>query len=400
MQYTIPQLKKIISKEANSVYEVFKNFFGEKFVDAHNTLIGYDIKKFLRGRGFISDDSDVADLDGDSLRCITEHFSETPYIIYVWWPTVTVTNEYNKSIVINDLYAKITIDLKGRIPYEQHGFLLNRATYTQAQFLSNYLHSHINCIPKNNFSEFRTPCLGTGPIKDTINTLKTDNDEVTWMLFCQELAMYVTVESISGVPYRRLENVGNKYKYTDYNDYNFFSRSSVPFTMLFTKEDLKNFTKYYLEHGHLVLSYKDGKYLSCMPYYDFIVDISNAFIDYYNSVLIKEVPDRRSLYGDNLLNEVLAADGKFYRFCDSSDSGNIDSYQDKYVLTFKGKDIHTYIIAQQNSQGTTTTLLNYRVAMFILYHILNIINYKYNYIYDGRNQEARTTSISSPVIYL
>ena len=32
-------------------------------------------------------------------------------------------------------------------------------------------------------------------------------DETKWMLFCHELSLYVTVESLEGVPYNHLENV-------------------------------------------------------------------------------------------------------------------------------------------------------------------------------------------------
>ena len=62
-------------------------------------------------------------------------------------------------------------------------------------------------IPKDDFTRFKSPCTGSGPINSTLATLATDYDEGIWQLFCLELDRYVRVESIEGVPYHRLESI-------------------------------------------------------------------------------------------------------------------------------------------------------------------------------------------------
>ena len=224
MKYTVNQLYQHLFEKPLSIYEIFKGFFGEDFVDiqTHQGRELTSFKEYLCAK--ICDENSFSneaieeicnqsfEVTEDQLTDLENTVKDKRFIIYVWWPRVTVTNEYNKSVNIQDLYAKIEIQNDGTIPYECNGFKLNRATYTREQFISGYMHSHINIIPKNNFTQFQIPCLGRGPIISTIGTLKNDYDEATWMLFCQELSMYVTVESISGGPYRRMDNIGNVFQ--------------------------------------------------------------------------------------------------------------------------------------------------------------------------------------------
>lgn len=400
MQYTINQLYDILHQNVNAIYETFKGFFGEDKVDLqHNrteTATREKIRAYLYS--YKVPNSNSYEIDDATLGRLKEYCNDSRCIIYVWWPIVTVTNEYNKSVTIKDLYAKVEIQLDGRIPYELTGFNLNRATYSQEQFLSNYMHSHIRAIPKSDFTTFMNPCLGTGPIHNTINTLKLEYSEVSWMLFCQELSMYVTVESISGGPWNRLENIGEKHKASLYSEYRFISADYATYGSIFPFDTLKDFTKYYLQHGHLSLSYKNNRYTIGMPFYDFIIDISNAFIDFYNEVLSKEENKIQECFNKELLVKLLAANGRFYKWGSrENNTYNIASCQNKLVLVFKGKEIRTKITKPtQNAEGQPTILLNSNVATFILKNILNTINYRYNYVYE--NSEGVTTA-GGPVIY-
>lgn len=144
MQYTLDQLNSYVYRNLDNVYEVFKNFFGEEFVDLQrnyslktviaSTLQEMDIQATQEG------DAKVYELSKTQLEKVTDPFEHRKCYIYVWWPQVVVTNEHDKSITIQDLYAKVPVQLDGRIPYEEVGFLLNRATYTRMQFLCDYLH--------------------------------------------------------------------------------------------------------------------------------------------------------------------------------------------------------------------------------------------------------------------
>ena len=116
-----------------------------------------------------------------------------------------------------------------------------------------------------------------------------------------------------------------------------------------------------------------------------IIDISNAFIDYYNAYLIgKENSDR--LFNCGILNCVLFVNGKFYRN-ENTTCRNLDRYRNNFVLNFKGKDIYTTITEDAESESTLTTVIDNDIAMYILKSILRIINFRYN-----KNEHKFTTA--------
>lgn len=418
MQYTVNQLYDHLYQKVYEVYDVFKNFFGEEYVDLQSPISEEffkqkDIIYNLRILGNIDIPSDIDfttpfEVPSSTLEVLENKMATHKAYIYVWWPKVKITNESNRSIHIKDLYAKVTVQLDGRIPYENRGFGLNRATYTKEQFLSGYMHSHIENIPKGNLSTFMSPCLGQGPIGETIGTLKNEYSEITWMLFCQELAMYVTVESIKGGPWKRLENVGINTLLPTHRGYN-SNASEDRFVILFSKEKLKDFIKYYLEEGHLSLSFREGKFCCGMPYYEYIIDISNAFIDFFNKNLKRSSSLLNLCYSRSLLQHTIAANGKFYR--DKEDRAlssyheeNLEPFRNKKVLTFKGKEILTTITEGEETtldDTTVTTIIDHRVAMYILHHILRTINYRYrNEYYHNKYGINQNVPSYQGIIYI
>lgn len=402
MKYTINQLYKDLHQKVFDVYNVFIGFFGEENVDLQlsdteqnikNGLVLSIITNLNKPLECTEEDYNKEfEITEDALEKIKSDLSEKKVNIYVWWKKVTVTNEYNKSIDIQDLYAKIELQLDGRIPFENRGFLLNRATYSSEQFCSGYMHSHINIIPKDHFEIFQLPCLGRGPINGTITTLKSEYDETTWMLFCQELSLYVTVESINGGPYHRLESVRGSTQQLFSYKYCFQCDNLYQFNRFFTHSIFKDFIKYYIEYGHLTLSFNRGKFTYGMPYFNYMIDISNAFIDFYNKYLYNEKGiTKYNLYG-KFLHEVFIINNKFYRSGSSIDSHSINRYNGKYVLTFKGKDIYTKIFDPVSRDDIHyTTIIDPDCAMYILKHILKIINFRYK----NEHNEA-TRNIENP----
>lgn len=405
MQYTINQLYDHLCQRVNNIYDIFKGFFGEEFVDLQSPkedIIKLDIASFVAPYRTASD-ADEYELKESRLKELETLFSDRKVIIYVWWPVVIVTNENNRSINIQDLYAKIEITLEGRIPYENTGFLLNRATYTREQFLSNYLHSHIQNIPKQDFTHFGSPCLGRGPIKDTISTLKNEYSDTFWLLFCQELSMYVTVESLTGGPWKRLEQVGGINKLTEYNGYKLEDASTCTFDVFFDRNQLKEFIRYYLQYGHLSLSYMNGKFVCGMSYYEFIIDISNAFIDYYNEDLSEPGDQLSKCYDRRLLNKVILVNNSFYKEGDNhTDSNSLSLYKNKFVLKFKGKEIRTNIIDDEDKEDKeTATVIDHCVAMYVLNNILRTINFRYKNEHNNTERREETSSTTNQrIIYL
>lgn len=399
MHYTISQLKQHLNQRVYDIYDIFKDFFGENYVDLQNMEIPFlltDMQKVGIKDIDISKEEKEYEVSDEMLQNLEKEVALHKVTLYVWWPRVIVSNEYGKSIVIQDLYAKIEVQRDGRIPYENRGFLLNRSTYTETQFSSNYLHSHISSIPNYDFTYFMPPCLGTGPIRDTIDSLKNDFDPTFWMLFCKELSLYVTVESISGGPYRRLENVGKWQLASDYKGYRLYAANSNCFIDYFSKNILKDFIQYYLQHGNLSINFKNSCFTWGMDYYDYILDISNSFIDFYNKYLCSDYRVK-DCFSKGILVSIYAINRKFCRANNLYYPNSFNGSQGKHVLTFKGKDIKLKIIKETLEEDTPQPIaaLHNNVAMFILKNILRTINFRYTNEYNNKCGESES-SASTP----
>lgn len=394
MKYTVEELYSKVMKPVYDVYDIFKDYFGENKIDLQPEMSLSDFTKC-----YYNPDNDLEDSNIQEMR---KNIS-TKNDILVWFPSVTVTNEHDKSINIQDLYVKVTIDINGQIPVEMWGMTWNRATYSDFQFINDYMHSHILKIPRSDFSEFQKPCLGKSPIKETITTLKLKNDPVIWMLFCEELSRSVKVESLKGVPYHNLEQLGSQlviYRYTCYdersttNSYTLYNSISSTFSFnggySWFINMIKDFTKYYLKNSHLSFSFINNSFTVAQNFHSFIIDISNAFIDYYNKYIPHTESDNRLMIGySGFLTKVIAAENEFYFIDDDTrDIRELSLYQGKYVCTFKGKKITLKIFDSNRKEATrhTALLLDKDMAMFILYQVLNIINYRYN----GNNKTETT----------
>ena len=329
--------------------------------------------------------------------------------IYVWWPNVTVTNENNRSIQIKDLYAQMRVNKGGYIPYEYEGFKLLRSTFSYIQFNEGYVHSH---MPRLYFGTHHTenvsrvkrwnfPCLGRGPIRKTILDLHTNNEEALWLLFCQELSMYVTVESLTGGPYIQLESVGRGSTLSQYENYSLEPYTRYPET----SENLKiisDFTRYYVDHGNLSFSFKEGSFIAGMSFYDFIIDISNSFIEWYNS--LEEKPIKRESLLNRFTFKAIVSGRKFYTTGINFSTVDYSSLEGTELFTFKNNPVKLHVEApiNQNNETHEVLLLDKGAAIRILNNILSIINYKYenNHTKELRRNQEGTPPTYTKVCYL
>ena len=388
MSYTLDEIKEKVFDRVYAVYDLFKECFGEDSVDLQDLP---DLE--CRLNNYLQDDGryNVSDEGIDIVRDRCK--AAAPSVIMVWWPMVRVTNEYDKSIIIYDLYAKVVINTEGEIPYEYNGFTLNRSRYSYEQWVSDYMHSHIPGIPKDNLSRFCNPCLGTGPIRHTIESLKNDFDETMWRLFCQELSLYVTIESIRGVPYRRLENVGIVNNYPDYSYmYPKYEEDNYrPWidSRQFRVSEYFEFIKFYLKEGNLSFAFQNGTYTCTIPWYNYLLDVSNAFIKFYNH---SGKTNKNALFFRRVIYKRYVLNKKIYNDANSS-LVDTSSYIGTPVCTFKG-EIKRLVIDNQDNHTTAVpvTLVHPAMAADILMKILKVINYNY-----GKNE---VTTVNKGVRYI
>lgn len=350
----------------NEVYQIFKDHFTEDRVDLRNILS----KETFCNR--------CIDLGNDNYNL---NEGDSPYII-VHFPEVTITNEFDDSVTIKDLWAKVVLTYKGTMKL---GFLLNRSHYPISHWKSDYMHSHIPGIPKRRISDFLSPCLGSGPIRDTISSLISGYDELLWQLFCRELEVYVTVESIAGVPYRRLKNIGTSdYRRTlvsrgCFCNHYFYGYSNNALS----KSLLKSFIKYLIDNKCFKFNFNGASYSIAMSPFDYYIHISNIFIEWYNEKFNNKettVP-YSELISKDVIFKVDIIDNTIYH--SSVPSTNNESRRD-VVLTFKDRPINL-IIENDNEVVGCSHVLNPNIATAILRSILALINYKY-----GR-EESRNT---------
>lgn len=315
--------------------------------------------------------------------------------ILVHFPHVRVTNEHNRFVDINHLWAKVKVMYNGTM---SGGFTLNRSEYTMLHISSRYMHSHVSGIPMNDFTQFQNPCTGSGPINGTISALNRDYDKDTWNMFCLELSKYVTVESIAGVPYNYLEMLGTDDMEVGVDRFiTYLSPSS--YRGAITSNKFREFVRYFINSKKLKFNYVNGSYSIGMSFIEFIVLISNGFIKWYNDQFNKE--ELTTKFADlkryGILEECIIGNGKIYYNGARDNINRYVQYIGKKVCVFKGREITVDItnIAEVSNENKSI-ILNTQTALYILTTILKVLNYRY-----GRNKAIhKGNQLGTEVRYL
>lgn len=401
----------------NKVLDIFNNFFGEERVDMQkfpskaelrHSILGMFVSIIFQntdmsGRlplvGFNRNqklvDIDFESLPVESAAALTEailsdsfvEFCKAPMkgFILVHFPRTVVTNEHDRSTVVNHIYVKVPITIKGS---EDGLFTMNRSEYTVAEIYSDYMHSHASHIPTGNFQNFVSCCLGSGPLNNTQTNLSIGFDEDRWNMFCLELSKYVEVESIAGRPYHYLEKISfNTSRMGNIDRLSNFSNLHFPFSNRpnhLVKNAVRKFLSYYLEHNNLTFSYRNGVYSLGMPFIEYLIHLSNSFIEFVNN---RPELANSGITNCNIIGDYAIRNGELYQ-----KSRDIDFYISTYreyvgkeVCTFKGRPVIVTITDLERADHNTVNnakLINISLASYLLNRILRTINYRY-----GRNQE-------------
>lgn len=316
----------------------------------------------------------------DIEKILIDHFGEdrvdisNDYIM-IYYPKVTVTNENDRSIDITKLYIKIPISPDGTMAGI---FRLNRSEYTQLQFESDYMHSHVCGIPSR-LEDFQEPCLGRGPIRDTISSLTERVDLDLWRLFCIELDMYVRTESLSGIPYRRLESIGatsGMYKYylpVNSNIISICSNTGLSETK--AVDILRSFIKYLISKD-INFTYNSGIVNFGYSDKELSLIISNYFIEFFNS----QRPGYRKVNIRDFVSflcKCISKNGYFYKLSSTRDSM---TYENIPLWTFKGEQVYSNIIRTPTPEENFILLLQPTVIKYIKNIILKTLNAYYGKI--------------------
>ena len=421
----IEELYNSLMDKPFRVLSIFNDFFGEDKVDMQGYLRLDEFKSWMNmeplsayipSSNIVSMDNNdwniyrtqtITDLPEDQVEKVVNGLTNITVkeiignvvfgeiFILVHFPHVRVTNEHNKFVDINHLWAKVRIMYDGTLSGK---FTLNRSEYTLLHFRSHYMHSHISSIPKSDFTQFQNPCTGSGPINGTISTLNRDYDEDMWNMFCLELSKYVTVESVAGRPYHYLERLGT-------NDMQVGEDKFI--TYLFPNycvndilsDKFKEFVRYFINSKKLKFNYVNGSYSIGMSLIEFIVLISNEFIKWYNDQFNKGKLTTKfeDLKKHGILRECIIDNGKIYYDRNINNANNYAQYIGKQVCMFKGKEI-TVDITDITKVGNEnkSIILDTQTALYILTTILKVLNYRY-----GRNKAThKDNQLGTEVRYL
>lgn len=416
----IEEAYNILISKPLQVLNIFNDFFGEDRVDMQGYMCLEEFKSWINSTPlenyanssiFRLDNSirihqalPITSLPDNLKEILINNFTNVvssignnvfhKIFILVHFPTVKITNENDRYVNINHLWAKVEVHYNGTM---KGSLQLNRSEYSLLHFISNYMHSHVGGIPKEDFTRFMSPCLGSGPIRNTITTLNREFDGAMWNMFCLELSRYVTVESIAGRPYFYLEKLGKSLT-TGYNVFNIYI-SPYSGENILANVKFKEFIRYFITSRKLKFNYINNSYSIGMSFIEYLILISNEFIKWYNNKFNKKEVSYtlRMLKADEFLIECIISDGKVYKTKKIDYINSCNNYIGKKVCKFKGKDI-TLTITDFNELNieNTSLVLHPRNALYVLSIILKVLNYRY-----GRNNAIYTNnSVGTEVRYL
>lgn len=274
-----------LTNEEVQAYECACNQFGRdrvalqeddsQFVSSSAMQRGYVIGSLLTLENISKEDLNLQNLH--RRFCTTRMPSR--YNIYIHWPEITIENERDQSIVIKDFFARVPLYVAGLQFEESELITFMKTSYSRTQWNCGYTHSHMQSPSRTRPMTFRHYCLGTGPILSTIRKLKRnpENQEAT-MLFFWELDKLVHVESLTGIPYIRLESVrGNQL--TQVINLSFGLRNAVTLDGVSTSgyKWLRDFIISFLKTVDIPLSYANGRYAVACSFAEFSILLSNYY---------------------------------------------------------------------------------------------------------------------------
>lgn len=287
--------------------------------------------------------------------------------ITIRFPRVLITNENDEFIEITNLFVKVEVSKDGKMV---SSFKMLRSEFTDAQINSGYSHSH---LPSLHWPiAYQIPCVGSGPIRGTMVILYTDPSEDLWSLFCVELMKFVETESIAGTPYAYLNRVRLHSTYP-------YKSSSYPVIVRGNRETvlIDRFVNYLISERKLDFSYCEG-YRIALNENSRIIEISNLFIDWVNSLTNLEYESSRKIISDMFVNAKYVGN-RIEVLSDSSVcEREIERHVGEPVVTFKGTP-YTLSIIRTQTDDNVLKVLCHNVLRIIESKLLDKVNYEYGF---------------------
>lgn len=353
------------------------------------TMDAADYEKNGRGKPLIDYVPDLGMLDYLKPKFHSAILNgNTTFAITIHFPKVRVSNEYDKFIDIQDLYARVQCNIDGRMT---EGVKMTRTTFPYSHFKAHYAHSHLPTVYSNDIGNWRYPCLGNGPLNETQYTLSRSYDINIWGLFTYELAKYVTVESISGGPYVRLESVGKGDIASDLCFYKLDNTFPICRHRGLNKL-IMHFIKYYASKHKFKVKFVDGEYQFGENPVDACIHMSNEFIQWFNKYGITS-PLTAEFVKTELMRPYIVADGKIY-WKHENDGVSVDDARrvdGRQLFTFKGNPVRLRILLSDELLNNDNTYLLFTSTVLnrIVSYILGLVNLKQSKRNGSKRQNSQ-----------
>lgn len=359
-----------------SIVSLFNSEFGEENVDGTwNIKSDEEWLEHVRTMRMPNDISCINKLTED----LAVQYGNTMTII-VRFPVVKVTNEEDRYTIIKDLYARILVN-NGKLA---NYFDLQRTTFSKLHWSCGYAHSHLPGL-----LGWQSPCLGSGPISQTQSRLAREFDIELWGLFCYELSKYVTVESLEGVPYKRLESLGDKGE-----------KLSMPHTRWYSDAPghlcVISFFSKWLKTNTIKLGYVGGQYVLGEDPFMLWVRLSKDFIDWYNTECNKLGTDigLDALQRARIIARCLISGRSIYKWGTDVRNRYSDLVPQQPVFTFKGEPV--YVVVEDEPEQDDTSgevyLLHYDIIYTLITKLYECANYNQRKDRDKKGSEETTTA--------
>ena len=349
----------LIPQNVYKVYAAACRYFGEERVQLDIGLESYNPRSYSNYITFPNLGSRITGDEIENPVIASVDLFWSCYGLLIYFPEVTVTNEMNESTVIRDFFARVPLTPHGKLAT---GFQFNKATYTEAEIRIGYMHSHCHSIDRLNPEYWQSPCLGSGPIRGTIAVLMQDFDEQRWGLFFWELDKVTQVESLSGVPYIKLQNIGisnnQEVSITTYN--------ATVDILPENKETLIKFIKSYMSTGQMKFVALYQKITLGIPYIEWLVGISKYYMKWEQAAL-QEGEETLPL---GWFKDYSVRDNLLYL---NNPNQRYQSAIGRLIANFKGNDFRVNIL-NETDDVESVRLFDVSFANFILSQILTFIN--------------------------
>lgn len=390
-----------LPEQVKEVYDTAVDFYGEKNVDLQNTFIPLiwesaiaDISsgKALKLLG-IYDKIEISKFEETSLPIYkvfsspeklalvlaainTEELLLTDlplYSILIHFHDITVTNEFCRTTKIEDIYACVPIIPKGTI---MKRMLWCRTTTSRSHWSAGYIHSHVlNDI--SGIFEWISPCLGQGPICNTMSTLSESFCKDFWSLFWLELDKCIKTESLTGGPFKKLQQLDSSLNFTEcYKSFDFTCiylryhkyKDLINAIVLRLINDVDLKYRYHLDHIE-----------PAVTFVDFTLLVSKMLLEYLDTVTPETHLNYRKLLEDSvdLLSVQLSSDRSVFFGYKLGDKYIIGETIDKEPsFSFKGEPVEFKMVEDldMDYQKDLLTIVHPRMSTAILHRLTLVIN--------------------------